>query len=135
VRWRIQRVDGEPFALAGIWERRMGDSGPVHWSFAMLTINADFHPLMQRFHKPGDEKRSVTVLDPDHYEGWLHARTGADVRAFLALRRRDDDCRSGSAACPRQTAELARSAQRADGFRYRLRAPVRQAGDRSEEPA
>src|SRR5574338_380797 len=28
VRWRIERADSEPFALAGIWERRMDDSGP-----------------------------------------------------------------------------------------------------------
>lgn len=33
VRWRIEQADGEPFALAGLWERRMGDDGPAHWSF------------------------------------------------------------------------------------------------------
>lgn len=37
----------------------------------MLTINADGHPLMQRFHKPDDEKRMVMILDPDQYHGWL----------------------------------------------------------------
>ena len=37
----------------------------------MLTINADGHPLMQRFHKPDDEKRMVMILDPDQYPGWL----------------------------------------------------------------
>lgn len=36
----------------------------------MLTINADGHPLMQRFHKPDDEKRMV-MMDPDQYQGWL----------------------------------------------------------------
>lgn len=83
VRWRIQRHDGAPFALAGIWERRMSDEGPAHWSFAMLTINADEHPLMKRFHKPGDEKRSVVVLDPEDYEPWLGARTEAEARSLL----------------------------------------------------
>lgn len=83
VRWRIERADGKPFALAGIWERRMGDEGPSHWSFAMLTINADDHPLMKRFHKPGDEKRSVVVLDPDDYEAWLGARTDLEARSLL----------------------------------------------------
>ncbi|OEZ85653.1 hypothetical protein JAB8_38350 [Janthinobacterium sp. HH106] len=37
----------------------------------MLTINADGHPLMLRFHKPDDEKRVVMILDPDQYHGWL----------------------------------------------------------------
>jgi len=83
VRWRIQRADGSPFALAGLWERRLDDEGPAHWSFAMLTINADEHPLMKRFHKPGDEKRSVVVLDPDDYEPWLHARTDVEARSLL----------------------------------------------------
>ena len=26
-------------------------------------INADHHPVMQRFHKPEDEKRSVVIAD------------------------------------------------------------------------
>ena len=85
VRWRIQRADASPFALAGIWERRLGDQGPAHWSFAMLTINADDHALMKHFHKPGDEKRSVVVLDPEDHEAWLHARTEAEARSLLQL--------------------------------------------------
>jgi putative SOS response-associated peptidase YedK len=39
----------------------------------MLTINADAHPLIRRFHKPGDEKRSVVVVPPAHYREWLYA--------------------------------------------------------------
>lgn len=85
VRWRILRADGEPFAVAGLWERRMGDEGPAHWSFSMLTVNAEGHPLMQRFHKPGDEKRAVVVLEPQDYEGWLNARTEAEARSYLRL--------------------------------------------------
>lgn len=83
VRWRIARADGQPFALAGLWERRMDDPGPAHWSFTMLTINADEHPLMQRFHRPGDEKRSVVVLDPADHAAWLGARSEAEARALL----------------------------------------------------
>ena len=37
----------------------------------MLTINADGHPLMQRFQKPDDEKRMVMILNPDQYQDWL----------------------------------------------------------------
>ena len=68
VRWRIERADGGPVAIAGIWEYRPADQ---LLSFSMLTINADGHPLMQRFHKPDDEKRMVMILNPDQYQGWL----------------------------------------------------------------
>lgn len=51
----------------------------------MLTINADNHALMKHFHKPGDEKRSVVVLDPEDHEPWLHARTEAEARSLLQL--------------------------------------------------
>ncbi len=74
VRWEIRHRDGLPLGVAGIWEIKMGEAGkPPLLSFSMLTINADEHPLMCRFHKPEDEKRSVVVLHPDRYEAWLHA--------------------------------------------------------------
>lgn len=78
VRWRIERADGEPVAIAGIWEYRPVDQ---LLSFSMLTINADGHPLMQRFHKSDDEKRMVMILDPEQYQGWLDGSlvTEADV--------------------------------------------------------
>jgi len=49
----------------------------------MLTINADEHPLMHRFHKPGDEKRSVVVLKDDSWEDWLKAEREEQLRSFL----------------------------------------------------
>lgn len=78
VRWRIERADGGPVAIAGIWEYRPADQ---MLSFSMLTINADGHPLMQRFHKPDDEKRMVMILDPGQYQGWLDGSlvSGEDV--------------------------------------------------------
>jgi putative SOS response-associated peptidase YedK len=36
-----------------------------------LTINADGHPVMQRFHKPNDEKRMLVILRPEQYDEWL----------------------------------------------------------------
>nr|WP_282961321.1 SOS response-associated peptidase family protein [Janthinobacterium lividum] len=80
VRWRIERVDGEPVAIAGIWEYRPADQ---LLSFSMLTINADGHPLMQRFHKPGDEKRMVMILDPEQYQGWLDGSLVSEEDVFL----------------------------------------------------
>jgi putative SOS response-associated peptidase YedK len=83
VRWRIERTDGKPFGLAGIWESRSTDNGAPWWSFTMLTINADEHPLMHRFHKPGDEKRSVVVLPDDAWSAWLSAKQDENVRSYL----------------------------------------------------
>lgn len=83
VRWRIERADLAPFGLAGIWEHRTRPDGTDWFSFSMLTINADGHPLMQHFHKPGDEKRSVVVLDDSDWDGWLSAKDEGDVRRFL----------------------------------------------------
>lgn len=56
---------------------------PADWSMSMLTVNADGHPLMGRMHKPGDETRSVVMLEEDQWEAWLDAKAEADVRSFL----------------------------------------------------
>jgi putative SOS response-associated peptidase YedK len=96
VRWRIGRHDGLPFFLAGIWEETQRQKQPM-WSFSMLTINADKHPLMRRFHKPGDEKRSVVVVPPERWLNWLHA----DEREARSLLQPFDPEEFTAAAAPR----------------------------------
>jgi len=84
VRWQIHGADDAPLAIAGIWEWRP-NGGPEDQplvSFSMLTINADGHPLMQRFHRPGDEKRMVALLEPQQILPWLHALP-KEAPAFL----------------------------------------------------
>ncbi|MES2152181.1 MAG: SOS response-associated peptidase family protein [Pseudomonadota bacterium] len=72
VRWRIALADEQPMSIGGIWEwRPNGPDGQPLLSFSMLTINADEHPLMHRFHKPDEEKRMVVMLRPDQYGDWL----------------------------------------------------------------
>ncbi len=72
VRWRIRRTDGQPMGVASIWDRWLDAStGELVTSFSMLTVNADGHPVMGRFHRPGDEKRSVVVLEPKQFGQWL----------------------------------------------------------------
>lgn len=85
VRHAIQRKDGEPFWLAGLWERRMDDPGPTRMSFTLLTVPGDGHPIMGRMHGPEDEKRSVVVLDDEDRDKWLNARQAADRSQFLEL--------------------------------------------------
>jgi len=72
VRWKIWLKDADQFAVAGLWERwRRGEK--VVDSFTMLTVNADDHPVMNRMHRPGDEKRMPVILRPDDYDRWLRA--------------------------------------------------------------
>ena len=64
VRWKIQREDLEPMAIASLWDQWTDKStGEIVVSFTMLTVNANDHPVMRQFPKPEDEKRSVVVLN------------------------------------------------------------------------
>ena len=74
--WQIALVSGEPMGIACLWERwRPPQSGELVVSFSMLTVNADEHPVMQQFHKPGDEKRTPVVLAASQFKHWLAATT------------------------------------------------------------
>ena len=63
MRWQIQQPGEVPTGIAGIyrWRHDLKD-GQWRWSLAMLTMNADGHPVMQRFHKANDEKRMVVMI-------------------------------------------------------------------------
>lgn len=71
VRWRIQQHGEVPLGIAGIWEKWVDADGREFFSFAMVTVNADTHPIMSKFHKHGEEKRMVIILDPEEYDEWL----------------------------------------------------------------
>ena len=74
VRTGIKQVNGEPMAIASIWDTwTEPDTGELIVSFSMLTINANDHPVMQRFHKPEEEKRTVIPLRPELFDAWLDA--------------------------------------------------------------
>jgi putative SOS response-associated peptidase YedK len=84
---KITRADGEPLGIAGLWSWWKSPKGEVIHSYTMLTINADDHPLMRRFHKAVDEKRMVVIMPPERYQDWLEAsaeHSMAFMRAFPA---------------------------------------------------
>ncbi len=82
VRWRIGLASGEPFALACLWDRWLHPiTGETVVSFSMLTVNADRHPVMNQFHKPGDEKRTPVIIAPTAHLDWL----GADAQSATAF--------------------------------------------------
>lgn len=77
--WRFRRADGAPWGLAGLWNSWTDPAtGEIVESYTMLTMNADAHPLMRRMHKPDpkfgpteQDKRSVVVIEPGDFDGWL----------------------------------------------------------------
>jgi len=82
VRWRISLPDNRPMGIAGLYREWTAPDGHPMMSFTMLTVNADEHPVMKRFHKPGDEKRMVVILEPDEYLPWLTCSNASASRFF-----------------------------------------------------
>ncbi len=75
-RWKIELASGDPLAIACLWDRWTDPvSGERVVTFSMLTVNADAHPVMKRFHKPGDEKRTPVIIAPELHDTWLSADT------------------------------------------------------------
>ena len=70
----IRQFDGQPMGVAGLWAQWRSPLGEQVFSFTMLTINADAHPLMRQFHKPQDEKRMIVILRPESFDDWLNAK-------------------------------------------------------------
>jgi len=71
VRWRIAKASGLPMGIAGIYTSWKNPEGKEVFGMSMLTVNADDHPFMKRFHAPGHEKRMVVILEPSDFDGWL----------------------------------------------------------------
>lgn len=71
-RWLIRQPGDVPMGIAGIYRAYVDPAtGVVSYAMSMLTVNADEHPVMKLFHKPGEEKRMVVILDPKDYADWL----------------------------------------------------------------
>lgn len=70
-RWRIYQPGHVPMGVAGIYQAVEHPDGREFFAMSMMTVNADDHPFMRRFHKPQDEKRMVVILAPDDYQRWL----------------------------------------------------------------
>ena len=85
VRTAIKQANQEPMAIASIWDTwTEPETGELIVSFSMLTIDASNHPVMQRMHKPEDEKRTVVPLRPELFNAWLNA-TPEEAQELLQL--------------------------------------------------
>ena len=80
---RIARVDGLPMGVAGVWARWCNaEDGSELLSFAIITINANAHGLMNRYHAPGAEKSMPAIVNEGAYDAWLNARA-SQAKEFL----------------------------------------------------
>jgi putative SOS response-associated peptidase YedK len=85
VRTAIKQANQEPMAIASIWDTwTEPETGELIVSFSMLTIDAGNHQVMNRMHKPEDEKRTVVPLRPELFNAWLNA-TPEEAQALLQL--------------------------------------------------
>ena len=83
-RYGIERVDGQPFTVAALYEIvKIGEQ--IIRSMTMLTINADDHPFMSQFHKPKDEKRSIVVIEPQQRMDWLNMTHESAYKLLLPM--------------------------------------------------
>lgn len=81
VRYRIWLPGERAFGIAGLWR----DWPDGTFSFTMLTVNADKHPVMRRMHTPNKGKRSVVIVPPSQWRDWLGCRDPEVARSFLTL--------------------------------------------------
>lgn len=72
VQWGFWRADGDPWALAGLWDAWRPNEGAEVLSYTMVTQNADKHPLLGRMHRLGDEKRAVVPIPREDWDTWLN---------------------------------------------------------------
>ena len=85
VRWRIERQDRAPFGVAAIYDYWKNPTGDWITSFSLLTVNADNHRVMGRFHAPSDEKRSIVAINPPFFDEWLTASTDEALSFFAPV--------------------------------------------------
>jgi putative SOS response-associated peptidase YedK len=73
--YRIVIGEGDPFAMAGLWEEWQAPTGDVLETFAILTTEAT--ASIAEIHH-----RMPVILSPDEYDTWLDATQAADTSGF-----------------------------------------------------
>jgi putative SOS response-associated peptidase YedK len=74
-----------PFAIADLWREWKEQGGALWHSFTQLTVNADEHLLMNHFHKPGSEKRSLVIVPRKDHDSWLICQVPEVAQSFMRL--------------------------------------------------
>lgn len=78
--WCIKRIDGAPFAFAGLWETWRGPDGDDDPIYTCTILTREPNAVMAKLH----DRMPVTV-PPDQWEHWLDPATfeGAEILADL----------------------------------------------------
>ncbi|QXZ08691.1 SOS response-associated peptidase [Comamonas sp. Y33R10-2] len=79
---RITRIDNSPMGAAGVWARWVGEDGEVITSYAIITINANAHALMNRYGHAGNDKTMPAILNEGSYDAWFNAKVNK-AKEFL----------------------------------------------------
>ena len=79
---RITRVDNNPMGAAGVWARWVGEEGEIITSYAIITVNANAHALMNRYGHAGNDKAMPAILNEGSYDAWLNAKVNK-AKEFL----------------------------------------------------
>lgn len=74
--YHIRRIDGAPFAFAGLWDSWSSDAGPVE---SCTIITTQPNDLVRPLHD-----RMPAILDPSHFDLWLDPEF-SDVDTLSAL--------------------------------------------------
>jgi putative SOS response-associated peptidase YedK len=91
--FRISMVNGEPFALGGLWNEWTNENGEIHQTFSIVTTAAN--GLMGKIHnKPAasDEARMPVILPKEKQDEWLiDIKTDTDKEHILQLAKPFDE--------------------------------------------
>lgn len=85
--YRIERVDREPFAFAGLWDRWTGPDGADRFSCTVLTTDANdavasVHDRMPVMLEPGEEAAWLGGADLDAWQSLLDAYPDDLLRVY-----------------------------------------------------
>ena len=119
-RWKVERADGSPLSIAGVWDRWQGEDGRELTSFSVLTINCDLHPMLSRFYRPlnergeANEKRTPVLLAEEDFDAWLDTPPGRAPYYFGTFSR--DDLKAEPAPPPAGSPRRATAAMPLDSM-------------------
>lgn len=89
--YRIERVDREPYAYAGLWETWTASTGDVRVTCTILTTEAnevvgEIHDRMPVMLEPDEEETWLDADDEDELESVLDPYEGDDLRTYTISR-------------------------------------------------
>ena len=92
--YRIERVDGAPYAYAGLWSRWRGDDGE-RWTCTVLTTKAnatvgEIHERMPVMLEPGEEQTWLAGADADAWRSVFDPYPDDVLRAYPVSSRVND---------------------------------------------